>query len=69
MSYWIKYKDTLECAECGFGYFPNEFYFKNHECLKITREKTIFRFCPDCGETMSEEIKERQEIKQNDFSI
>lgn len=47
---WIKYNDTLVCPECGFGYFPNYYYFKNHECiLNPFSEQYIFKICPDCG--------------------
>lgn len=36
--------------KCGFGYFPNYYYFKNHECiLNPFSEQYVFKICPDCG--------------------
>ena len=57
-SYWVKHQDTIECAKCGFGYFPHDYFFKKHECLKISQKLYIFKTCPDCGRKMKEEVKE-----------
>lgn len=51
---WIKFNDTLVCSKCGFGYFPHNYYFKNHVCISASQDKFVFKYCPVCGQRMEE---------------
>ncbi len=44
---WEKYNDTLVCPNCGFGYFPTDTFFLNHEVIK---GKYVATYCPMCGQ-------------------
>lgn len=56
---WTTYNDTIVCSECGFGYFPHGYYFKNHECIANPFRKdgaTVFKYCPMCGKEMEASV-------------
>ena len=47
---WETDRDTIRCSVCGFGYFPNGYFFKDGQCIG----DLIFDRCPNCGAKMDE---------------
>ena len=52
---WIRDRDTIKCPKCGFGFFPNGYWFKNGECIKCNDVEFRPCFCPNCGKKMQGE--------------
>ena len=48
---WETDRDTIRCSVCGFGYFPNGYFFKDGQCIG----DLIFDRCPQCGAKMDGE--------------
>jgi hypothetical protein len=48
---WETDRDTIRCSVCGFGYFPNGYFFKDGQCIG----GLIFDRCPNCGAKMDGE--------------
>jgi len=53
-SKWRKDHDTLKCTNCGFGYFPTNYFFMNGNLIEApdNTKICIFKYCPNCGEKM-----------------
>ena len=52
-SKWKPFKDTLQCTNCGFGYFPTNLFFMNGEPIDAdVPHRFVFKHCPNCGEKM-----------------
>lgn len=49
---WDKDKDTIKCSKCGFGMFPDNYYFKNSDCFSANDPNYRPNFCPNCGAKM-----------------
>ena len=49
---WIQDSDTLRCSNCGFGYFPTDYYFDKGQCISAGTDRFIFKVCPICGTQM-----------------
>lgn len=49
---WIQDSDTLRCSNCGFGYFPTDYFFKDGKCISASTNRFIFKYCPECGREM-----------------
>ena len=47
---WETDRDTIRRSVCGFGYFPNGYFFKDGQCIG----GLIFDRCPNCGAHMDE---------------
>ena len=52
---WIKENGTLKCSECGFGYFPRNYFFMDGVCISAINDEYIFKSCPLCGADMRAE--------------
>lgn len=49
---WIWRFDTLRCSNCGFGYFPTDYFFKYGKRISASMNRFIFKYCPECGREM-----------------
>ena len=49
---WLPASDTLRCSNCGFGYFPTDYYFDKGRCISAGTDRFIFKVCPICGTQM-----------------
>ena len=49
---WLPASDTLRCSNCGFGYFPTDYFFKVGKCISASMNRFIFKYCPECGREM-----------------
>lgn len=59
-SKWRKDRDTLKCTNCGFGYFPTDFFFMNSVPIITStngQHYFVFKYCPNCGEKMGYDEK------------
>ena len=53
---WETDRDTIRCSVCGFGYFPNGYFFKDGQGIG----DLILDRCPNCGAKMDGEKEERE---------
>ena len=52
---WVRKKALIQCDLCGFGLFPDGYFFKNGECTHSNEPSYRHNFCPHCGAKMDEE--------------
>ena len=49
---WLTPKALIECSECGFGMFPDAYYFNRGECTHHNESWFRPNYCPQCGARM-----------------
>ena len=49
---WLTPKALIECSECGFGMFPDGYYFDHGECAHANESWFRPNYCPQCGARM-----------------
>lgn len=49
---WLTPKALIECSECGFGMFPDAYYFDHGECTHHNESWFRPNYCPQCGARM-----------------
>ena len=55
---WVRKKALIQCDLCGFGLFPDGYFFKNGECTHSNEPSYRPNYCPHCGAKMDEEERE-----------
>lgn len=53
--HWIRVKGIIQCDICGFGLFPDGYFFENGECTHSNEQNYRLNFCPNCGAKMDKE--------------
>ena len=53
--HWIRVKGIIQCNICGFGLFPDGYFFENGECTHSNEQDYRLNFCPNCGAKMDKE--------------
>ena len=53
--HWIRVKGIIQCDICGFGLFPDGYFFENGECTHSNEQDYRLNFCPNCGTKMGKE--------------
>ena len=53
--HWIRVKGIIQCDICGFGLFPDGYFFENGECTHSNEQDYRLNFCPNCGAKMDKE--------------
>lgn len=48
---WERYRDIVQCSNCGFGMFPIPYVFDKGDCVGTN---VIPEYCPKCGKEMRE---------------
>lgn len=46
---WTTPRAIIECSKCGFGMFPDEYFFEFGECVHANESQYRPNFCPNCG--------------------
>lgn len=54
---WVAPKGIIECSECGFGMFPDGYFFEFGECKHAHESQYRPNHCPNCGARMDSEDK------------
>lgn len=54
---WVMPKGIIECSECGFGMFPDGYFFEFGECKHANESQYRPNYCPHCGARMDLEEK------------
>ena len=49
---WVRKKALIQCDLCGFGLFPDGYFFKNGECTHSNEPSYRPNYCPNCGAKM-----------------
>ena len=49
---WERNKSIVQCDVCGFGLFPDGYFFENGECTHANEQNFRLNFCPNCGARM-----------------
>ena len=49
---WVRKKALIQCDLCGFGLFPDGYFFKNGECTHSNEPNYRPNYCPHCGAKM-----------------
>jgi hypothetical protein len=49
---WVCNKGLVQCNICGFGLFPDGYFFENGECTHSNEQDYRFSYCPNCGAKM-----------------
>ena len=50
--HWIRVKGIIQCDICGFGLFPDGYFFENGECTHSNEQDYRLNYCPNCGAKM-----------------
>lgn len=50
--HWECNKSIVQCDVCGFGLFPDGYFFENGECTHANEQNFRLNFCPNCGAKM-----------------
>ena len=50
--HWERNKSIVQCDVCGFGLFPDGYFFENGECTHANEQNFRLNFCPNCGAKM-----------------
>ena len=53
--HWLRVKGIIQCDICGFGLFPDGYFFENGECTHSNEQNYRLNFCPNCGAKMDKE--------------
>lgn len=53
--HWVRVKGIIQCNICGFGLFPDGYFFENGECTHSNEQDYRFNYCPSCGAKMDKE--------------
>ena len=53
--HWIRVKGIIQCDICGFGLFPDGYFFENGECTHSNEQDYRLNYCPNCGAKMDKE--------------
>lgn len=48
-AHWKRYRDIVQCSNCGFGMFSIAYVFDKGDCV---RTNVIPGYCPNCGAKM-----------------
>lgn len=48
-AHWGRYRDIIQCSNCGFGMFPIAYVFDKGDCVGTN---VIPRNCPECNAMM-----------------
>ncbi len=46
---WTTPRAIIECSKCGFGMFPDGYFFEFGECVHAYESQYRPNFCPNCG--------------------
>lgn len=46
---WTTPRGIIECSKCGFGMFPDGYFFEFGECVHANESQYRPNFCPNCG--------------------
>lgn len=46
---WTTPRAIIECSKCGFGMFPDGYFFEFGECVHANESQYRPNFCPNCG--------------------
>ena len=46
---WTMPRAIIECSKCGFGMFPDGYFFEFGECVHANESQYRPNFCPNCG--------------------
>ena len=50
---WETPRALIQCSKCGFGMFPDGYYFEDGECAHANESWFRPNYCPNCGAKMS----------------
>ena len=56
---WVCNKGLVQCNICGFGLFPDGYFFENGECTHSNEQDYRFSYCPNCGAKMDRSENDR----------
>lgn len=49
---WTTPRAIIECSKCGFGMFPDGYFFEFGECVHANESQYRPNFCPNSGAKM-----------------